>query len=169
MPSRRSSASTDWNNRSWGKPPAGLSGGSSTTASGSRRARSGERSTSWRAAGVRTSLRSALGERGERQRVAGDGNTRPGEQARLLARHQLAHQPGLADAGLAGHDDHAGRPVGRTAQGGPQHGQAVGAAGKRTGGAVDHVNIMAGSRHGHPLYPSVNGMPCGLRQPLSLG
>ena len=59
MPSRRSSASTDWNNRSWGKPPAGLSGGSSTTASGSRRARSGERSTSWRAAGVRTSLRSA--------------------------------------------------------------------------------------------------------------
>ncbi len=57
-----------------------------------------------------------LGERGERQRVTGNWNTRSGKQARLLPRHQLAHQPGLADSHLAGHDDHTRRPLGSAVQ-----------------------------------------------------
>ncbi len=94
-----------------------------------------------------------LGQRSERQRVAGHRHARAREQGDPLLVDELADQPGLPDAGLAGDDEHAGMARGGTAHGRSEHPEGVVPPDERRGWTSHHRLMMTGpTRSRHPCF-----------------
>jgi hypothetical protein len=85
-----------------------------------------------------------LGERGERQRVAGHRHAGPVQQGHSLLLDQLADQAGLSHPGLAGDQEHAGVACGGTAHRRFQHPEAVVTPDQRCRWTSHHRLIMTG-------------------------
>ena len=94
-----------------------------------------------------------LGQRGERQGVAGHRDAGPREQGDPFLLDQLADQPGLPDAGLSGDDEHARMARGGTAHGRSEHPEGFVPPDERRGWTSHHRLMMTGpTRPRHPRF-----------------